>query len=100
MRITRDHLTHRLIVQRTATGSAPYQWEVHADGLSPLQVSPDRFRSMEAAHKAGEAWLADFFASRQSARPRSPCPTAAASARENQSARAANPPILGNSRPQ
>ena len=49
----------KLIVQRVATGSTPYGWEVRgADGITLVYVSTDRFRSMEAAYKAGKAWLA------------------------------------------
>jgi hypothetical protein len=51
----------RVVVRRVSVGSAPYSWEIRAaDGVSPVQISPGRFRSMETALQEGQAWLADF----------------------------------------
>lgn len=56
----------RVVVQRVATGSTPFKWEVQrGDMLGPIQVSAERFRSMEAAYRAGQAWLQDFLISKQ-----------------------------------
>ena len=50
---------YKLIVRRVAMGSAPFGWEVRgADGMTLVYISTDRFRGMEAAYKAGQAWLA------------------------------------------
>ena len=51
---------YSVVVRRVGTGSTPFRWEVQAtDGLMPVQVSSERFRSMQAAYEAGQAWLAD-----------------------------------------
>jgi hypothetical protein len=50
---------YKLIVRGVAMGSAPFGWEVRgADGITSIYISTDRFRGMEAAYKAGQAWLA------------------------------------------
>jgi len=51
---------YSVVVRRIGTGSTPFRWEVQtADGVVPVQVSSERFRSMQAAYEAGQAWLAD-----------------------------------------
>jgi len=61
MRITKEVLATSLLVRRVAVGAAPFRWEVHnADTVEPLHISPDRFASMEAAYRAGQARLAEF----------------------------------------
>jgi hypothetical protein len=77
MRTSTDALNLRVVVRRAAWGSAPFRWQViNGDWLRPIHDSPDLFRSMEAAHKAGEVWLeyfllADRSASSNRSRPRS-----------------------------
>ena len=61
MAMRMNSLDLRVVVRRVTVGSAPYSWEIRAaDGIIPVQVSPDRFRSMETTLKAGQARLADF----------------------------------------
>jgi hypothetical protein len=49
----------RVIVRKVASGIAPYGWEIYDAGTCiPCYVCLDRFRSMETAFKAGQAWLA------------------------------------------
>jgi hypothetical protein len=51
---------YSVVVRRVETGSTPFRWEVQpADRLLPVHVSSERFRSMQAAYEAGQAWLAD-----------------------------------------
>ena len=48
----------RVVVRRVATGNSPFGWEVYrGDTVVPLQVSADRFSSMEAAYTAGRSKL-------------------------------------------
>ena len=66
MGITKEELNLRVVVRRMAAGSMPYGWTVYqADTSAPLHTSADRFRGMEAAYKAGHAWLTDYISSRQ-----------------------------------
>jgi len=61
MRVTREALAVSLVVRRVRIGAAPFGWEVHhAAAAKPLHVSPETFRSMEAAYRAGQARLAEF----------------------------------------
>jgi hypothetical protein len=54
----------RVVVRKVALGPAPYGWEVHdASTCVPRHVCPDRFKSMETAYQAGQAWLANFLSS-------------------------------------
>ncbi|HEX2939877.1 MAG TPA: hypothetical protein VHO91_02445 [Rhodopila sp.] len=57
----------KVVVRRVTTGAAPFAWEVHRDeNVLPLQVSADRFGSMEAAYLAGQAKLADIMVQKRS----------------------------------
>jgi len=49
MAMSLDALVMRVIVRRTGIGVAPFTWEVHGNGITPIHVSPDRYKSMEAA---------------------------------------------------
>jgi hypothetical protein len=63
MRLTTEALNTRVVVRRLtrATGAAPYRWEVHRDeGAEPIFVSPNRFGTMDAAFRAGQARLKEF----------------------------------------
>ena len=58
MRIAWHTFYYSVVVRRVGTGSTPFRWEVQAtDGLVPVQISSERFRSMQAAYEAGQAWL-------------------------------------------
>lgn len=71
MGITREELNLRVVVRRVATGSTPYGWAVHeADAFTPLHTAPDRFRGMQAAYEAGQAWLTDYLSSRRASSPK------------------------------
>ena len=61
MPIRRRMLDYRVVVRKVSTGSTPFGWEVRdIDALTPVHVSTERFRSMDAAYRSGQAWLADF----------------------------------------
>jgi hypothetical protein len=64
MRLTKEALSVSIVVRRTGVGAAPFGWEVHVTGSGPIHVSSERFRSMEAAYRAGQARLADFIPKR------------------------------------
>jgi hypothetical protein len=65
MRITKEALSVRIVVRRVEVGAAPFRWEVYREeGAEPIHVSPDRFRSMEAAYRAGQARLTEFIPKR------------------------------------
>lgn len=59
MRTSKETLALSVVIRRTHVGAAPFNWEVHRFGApAPVQVSAERFRSMEAAYQAGQACLA------------------------------------------
>ena len=61
MRTAPNTFYYSLVVRRISTGSTPFRWEVHrTDGIELAQVSSERFRSMQAAYEAGQAWLVAF----------------------------------------
>lgn len=66
METSLDALVMRVFVRRTGIGVAPFTWEVHGNGITPIHVSGDRYKSMDAAYKAGQARLAEFIPSRKS----------------------------------
>ena len=82
LRLSKDELNLKVVVRRVATGAAPYGWELHSgDMVTPIHVSRARFRSMEAAFKAGQAGLAEHVAARQATRRSRPLPRAMADVR-------------------
>jgi hypothetical protein len=67
MRISREELSIRVVVRRLRRGNAPFVWEINTEHTAePLYVSPDGFRSMEEAYRAGQARLPEFVPSRRS----------------------------------
>jgi hypothetical protein len=74
-----DHLNTRVVVRRVGLGAFPFAWEIHGSNTSvPRYVSPDRFRSMEAAYGAGQARLAEFLPSKPVKRKKALSPQAPA----------------------
>jgi hypothetical protein len=66
MRVTKEALA--VSVRRVRIGTTPFGWEVHyAAAAKPIHVSPETFRSMEAAYRAGQARLAEFIPQRPTA---------------------------------
>ena len=66
MRISREELSIRVVVRRLRRGSAPFIWQINRDNVAePLCVSPDGFRSMEDAYRAGRARLREFVPERR-----------------------------------
>jgi hypothetical protein len=48
----------KVVVRRVSSGNSPFGWEVYrGDTVVPLQVSSDRFSSMEEAYMAGRSRL-------------------------------------------
>ena len=65
MRVSQEALALSVVVRRVGVGSAPFNWEVHRAGApAPVQVSAERFRSMEAAYQAGQARLTGLISKR------------------------------------
>ena len=65
MRLTKEALSIRLVVRRSDVGTFPFRWEVYGEGgAEPIHTSVDRFKSMEAAHSAGQARLTEFIPKR------------------------------------
>jgi len=61
MRLTKEELSTRVVVRRVRRGAAPFVWEINMESRAePLYVSPDGFRSMEDAYRAGHARLHEF----------------------------------------
>jgi hypothetical protein len=59
---------YRVVVRRLAGGATPFGWEVHSgETIVPLQVSAERFGSMEAAYIAGRSKLADMVPQKRAA---------------------------------
>jgi hypothetical protein len=55
------HLDTKVVVRRVGVGADPFTWEISESNVAaPRYVSPDRFRSMEAAYIAGRARLNEF----------------------------------------
>ena len=51
-------------MRRVGVGIAPFVWEIQTtQAMAPVNVSPDRFRTMEAAYTAGQARLGEFLSS-------------------------------------
>jgi len=68
MRVTKDALSVSVVVRRVRIGAAPFGREVHhAAAAKPIHVSPETFRSMEAAYRAGQAKLMEFIPQRRTA---------------------------------
>ncbi len=68
MRVTKEALAVSVVVRRIKIGAAPFGWEVHhAAAAKPIHASPETFRSMEAAYRAGQARLAEFIPQRRTA---------------------------------
>lgn len=64
-RITREALSVCVVVRRVGVGAAPFAWAVQRTDTDTLAyASSDRFRSMEAAYRAGQDRLADFIPKR------------------------------------
>jgi hypothetical protein len=60
-RTTKEALAVRVVARRLGTGTRPFGWEIHgADTIVPLYVSPDRFKSLQAAFEAGQLRLGEF----------------------------------------
>lgn len=60
-----EALFMHIFVRRTGVGSTPFTWEVHGEGITPIHVSSDRYKSMDAAYQAGQARLGDFIRSKE-----------------------------------
>ncbi len=60
-----EALFMHIFIRRTGVGPAPFTWEVHGDGITPIHVSSERYKSMDAAYNAGQARLADFVRSKE-----------------------------------
>jgi hypothetical protein len=69
MRISLEALSVSVFVRRVTTGTAPFRWEVRGEAAEPIYVSPDRYRSMEAACTAGRARLTEFVPKKRSPPP-------------------------------
>jgi hypothetical protein len=79
MRESIDTLFTQVFVRRISLGAAPFTWEVHGEAVTPIYVSVDRYRSMDAAYEAGQARLAEFIPARKlrqsnRAEPNAPVP--------------------------
>jgi hypothetical protein len=65
MRMTKEALATVILVRRVRIGAAPFSWEVHRAGnATPIHISSDRYKSMEAAYRAGQARLEEFIPKR------------------------------------
>jgi hypothetical protein len=65
MRTTKEALSVSVVVRRVGVGAAPFSWAVQrADTETVIHVSLERFRSMDAAYRAGQARLAEFIPKR------------------------------------
>jgi hypothetical protein len=51
---------HVFVCRADVAGAAPFTWEIRGAGTTPIQVSVKRFKSMYAAHEAGQAALAEL----------------------------------------
>jgi hypothetical protein len=68
-RISVKALSVSVFVRRVTTGTTPFRWEVYGEMAEPIYVSPERYRSMEAAYTAGRARLTEFVPKKRSPPP-------------------------------
>jgi hypothetical protein len=69
MRISAEQLSTHIVVKRAPTGMT-FMWEVHRDdSATPVFVSPEKYRGMDAAYRAGTARLAEFIPSKRTVHP-------------------------------
>jgi hypothetical protein len=69
MRFTKEQLSVRVVVRRVPRGTA-FVWEVYRDDLAtPVFVSPERYKGMDSAFRAGQARLPEFIPARRSVMP-------------------------------
>lgn len=72
------HIPHidfmfKIVVRRVSTGNTPFGWEVYrGDTVVPLQVSSDRFSSMEEAYMAGRSRLPSLMPQKKAAPAKTP----------------------------
>jgi hypothetical protein len=65
MRISKEALSVCVVVQRAGVGAAPFGWAIkRLDTDSIIHFSSERFRSMDAAYRAGQARLSEFIPKR------------------------------------
>jgi hypothetical protein len=65
MRMTKEELAIRVVVRRHSVGATPFAWEIwQTDIFHPIHISEERFRSMDAAFRAGQARLGEFIPQR------------------------------------
>jgi hypothetical protein len=65
MRMTKEALSVGVVARRTGLGAAPFGWAIQrTDTDTMIFASPDRFRSLDAAYRAGQARLKDFIPKR------------------------------------
>ena len=51
---------HVFVHRAEVGGAAPFTWEIRGAGATPIEVSGERFKSMNAAYEAGKARLAEL----------------------------------------
>lgn len=69
MRLTKEQLSVRVVVRRVPRGTA-FTWEVYRDDLAtPVFVSPQRYKGMDDAYRAGQARLPEFVPPKRSVMP-------------------------------
>jgi hypothetical protein len=65
MRMTKEALSVGVVARRIGVGATPFGWAIQrTDTDTVIYVSPDRYRSLDAAYTAGQARLADFIPKR------------------------------------
>jgi hypothetical protein len=61
MRLTKEDLSIKVVVRRVRRGKTPFVWQINRENAAePVYISPDGFRSMEDAYRAGQQRLPEF----------------------------------------
>ncbi len=65
MRVQRKELAYWIAVRRAGFGSKPFRWEIHgAETAEPVQLSDEKFPSMDMAWRVGQTNLQAFLQTR------------------------------------
>jgi hypothetical protein len=65
VRVQRKELAFWVAVRRAGVGAKPFRWEIHgAETAEPVQLSDEKFPTMDLAYQAGQSNLQVFLQTR------------------------------------
>jgi hypothetical protein len=61
MRVKKAEIAFWIAVRRAGYGAKPFRWEIHgAETAEPVQLSDEKFPTMDMAWRAGQLTLREF----------------------------------------